>query len=415
MDSLDSQIQQDNRLTWRRLIFGGNTRALLVGAFLIVVCFTVGIRILTSASIKGVVNAPILLIQSPIDGVIESDQLTAGETVEMGAKLFIIKNDRLDTGNIDRVRSELEQTEAHIDGLHAQMKGYTELRQSLQGRLQVHLESNEAYLALKSAEAAGLLRKAEETRDQAARDSERQKGLAGKGVDSAQSFESARTKQKESSSEVAALEAVLNRTKSELDASRRGVLLDGYSGAPYAQQRLDEVSLRIAETEASHEREEKRKLALQRQLDHEQQTVRKLSDSTVFAPSLCLVQSVRVAKGSDVVKGTVLCELVDCAKSYVEATVPERLFDRVQVGQAANVYLYGNSRPIPGKVLSVRGAGANNASNPSMFAARVTKTTPDSMTVNVAVSSADLIRVFGSANQVGRTARITLLKSSSGE
>jgi len=410
MNATESQIQQDNRLSWKDLLFGRKTRIAVIGGFLIVACFTIGVRILTSASIKGVVNAPILLIQSPIDGVVESDFLTAGETVEMGTKLFVIKNDRLDTSSIDRVRSELEQTEAQIDGLHVQVKGYSELRQSLQERLKSHLDSNEAYLTLKSAEAAGLLRKAEETRDQAARDNARQKGLAGKGVDSAQSYETAQTKQRETSSEVAALEAALNRTKSELEASRKGVLLDGYSGAPYAQQRLDEVSLRLAEAEASREREEKRRLALQRQLAHEEETVRKLSDSTVSAPSLCLVQSVRVAKGSDVVKGTVLCELVDCAKSYVEATVPERIFDRVRVGQAAKVYLYGNANPIPGKVLSVRGAGANNTSNPTMLAAKVVKTTPDSMIVNVAISSADLIKVFGSANQVGRTARIMLMK-----
>ena len=203
---------------------------------------------------------------------------------------------------------------------------------------------------------------------------------------------------------------MLRRSKAELEANKKGVLLDGYSGAPYAQQRLDEVSLRIAEAEASHEREEKRKLALERQLAHEEETVRKLTDAKILAPSLSLVQSVRVAKGSDVVKGTVLCELVDCAKSYIEATVPEKIFDSVRVGQAARVYLYGNANPMPGKVLSVRGAGANNTSNPAMFAAGIIKSTPDSMIVNVGISAADLIKVFGSANQVGRTARVTLLK-----
>jgi len=410
MDSEVSQIQQDNRLNFKQLLLSRRTRVVVVGFFILVACFTIGIRILTSASIKGVVNAPILLIQSPIDGVVVSDQLTAGETVKAGAELFVINNDRLDTSNIDHVRSQLEQTMAEIEGLNLQVKGYNDLRRSLQERLQSHLDSNESYLTLKAAEASGMLRKAEETRDQAARDYARQKGLAGKGVDSAQAYESAQTKQKEATNEVIALEAVLNRTKSELEASRKGVLLDGYSGAPYAQQRLDELSLRLAEAEASLARGAKRKQALERQLAHEEETVRKLSDATILAPSLSLVQSVRVAKGSDVMKGTVLCELVDCSKSYIEATVPEKLFDRVRIGQEAKVFLYGNSNPIPGRVISVRGAGANNTSNPTMFAAKVNKTTPDSMIVNVGISADDLIRVFGSANQVGRTARVSLVR-----
>ncbi len=410
MDPLNSQAQQDNRLVWKNLLFSRKTRIAVVGAFALIACATIGIRILTSASIKGVVNAPILLLQSPIDGVIVSDRLSAGDTAAMGATLFVIKNDRLNTGSIDQVRSQLEQAEAEIDGFNLQIKGYDELRSSLERRLQSHLDSNADHLTLKLAEAAALLRKAQETKEQAARDCVRQKDLVAKGTDSQQAFESAQTRQKEATSEVAALEAILNRTESELEAGRRGILLDGYSGAPYEQQRLDELSLRSAEAAAALAREEKRRLALKRQFTNEEQTVCKLSDSTIHAPSLSLVQSVRVAKGSDVVKGTILCELVDCAKSYVEATVPERIFDQIRIGQSAKVYLYGNSQSIPGTVISVRGAGANNTSNPTMFAAKVTKTTPDSMIVNVSIAAEDLIKMFGSANQVGRTTRITLGK-----
>ena len=39
------------------------------------------------------------------------------------------------------------------------------------------------------------------------------------------------------------------------------------------------------------------------------------------------------------------------------------------------------------------------------------RTTPDSMIVNVSISADDLIKTFGSANQVGRTARIVLSKN----
>ncbi len=410
MDETTSQIQQDNRLDWKAVFFSKKLRMLIVGAFVVIAFFTIGIRILTSASIKGVVNAPILLIQSPIDGVVISDNLTAGQTVEAGTELFVIKNDRLDTTNVDRVRSELEQSKALLAGLAARIRGYEELRDSLNARLQSHLDSNKTYLGLKAAEAESKLSKAKDALEQARRDFARQQGLAGKGVDSKQAYDDALTRHQQAASEVSASEAAFHRAKAELDANEKGVLLDGYSGAPYAQQRLDEVSLRLAEAEADRDREEQRSAALRRQLANEEATVKKLSDSRVLAPSLSLVQSVRVAQSSDVVKGTVLCELVDCAKSYVEATIPESRFDKVRIGQAAKVYLYGNSRAIPGTVISVRGAGANNASNPSNFAARVQKTTPDSMIVNVGISAEDLIKVFGSANQVGRTARVKLVR-----
>jgi len=410
VDETTSQIQQDNRLDWKAIFFSKKLRMLIVGAFVVIAFFTIGIRILTSASIKGVVNAPILLIQSPIDGVVVSDNLTAGQTVDAGTELFVIKNDRLDTTNVDRVRSELEQSDALLAGLDARIRGYEELRDSLNERLKSHLDSNKTYLALKAAEAESKLNKSKDSQEQARRDFARQQGLAGKGVDSKQAYDDALTRHQQAASEVTASEAAFNRTKAELEANEKGVLLDGYSGAPYAQQRLDEVSLRLAEAKADRDREAKRSAALRRQLASEEATVTKLSDSRVLAPSLSLVQSVRVAQSSDVVKGTVLCELVDCGKSYIEATIPESRFDKVRIGQAAKVYLYGNSHPIPGTVISVRGAGANNASNPTNFAARVQKTTPDSMIVNVGISAEDLIKVFGSANQVGRTARVKLVR-----
>ena len=95
----------------------------------------------------------------------------------------------------------------------------------------------------------------------------------------------------------------------------------------------------------------------------------------------------------------------------MEAFIPEKGFDKVRLGQKATVYLYGNENSIPGVVSSVRGAGAYSSSNAEKSAAMLMRTTPDSMIVNVSINADDLIKTFGSANQVGRTARIVLSKN----
>ena len=109
---------------------------------LVMVCLALGFRILTTASIKGVVNAPILLIQSPIDGTITMIGLKAGETIGQGEALFRIENERLDTSNLDRVRSEEEQSQAAASGLKILVQDYMQKRTALDARLKDHLEAS---------------------------------------------------------------------------------------------------------------------------------------------------------------------------------------------------------------------------------------------------------------------------------
>ena len=406
-----SQVQQNNRLAWQSFLFSRSFRFAVLGAFMVMVFLALGFRILTVASIKGVVNASILFVQSPIDGNVTTVGLKAGQTISKGEIIFQIRNERLDATNLSRVRSELEQSQASRDALEILVQQYGEQRKGLDSRLSGYLDANEENLTERLKEAKEQKAKVVEGEAQALRDFQRQKDLAAKGIDSKQAWEVAQLRWTQAVKERLASEAVVGRSQSGLNANVHGYLLDGYSGAPYAQQRIDELDMRLSETKAKLAQEQKRHAALEKQVKAEESIAGTLSEATIRSPSLSLVQSVRTSKGSDVVKGTILCELVDCDNSYVEASVPEVGFDKIRLGEKATVYLYGNDRSIPGVVISVRGAGASSASNAEKSAALLNRTTPDSMIVNVSISADDLIKTFGSANQVGRTARIVLSKN----
>jgi multidrug resistance efflux pump len=397
-----SQVQQDNRLKWHSFLLSRRFRLGVLGAFLVMVFLALGFRILTTASIKGVVNAPILLIQSPIDGTVMVAP-KAGNTIGQGEILFRIENQRLDTGALDRVRSEEEQSQAAASGLKILIQEYTLKRSALDSRLRDHLEATKNQITQKLKEATEEQAKAAQAEAQASRDLPRQKDLAEKGADARMRWTQARNEKN-------TWQAIAERNVAELDANGQDILLAGYSETPYAQQRMDELDIRLSEAKSKLDQEQKRQGALEKQRQREESVARSLSIATIISPSLSLIQSVHVSKGSDVVKGTVLCELVDCDNSYVEASIPEKGFDNVRLGQKATVYLYGNQKSIPGVVISVRGAGASDASGSEKSAAMLLRTTPDSMIVNVGISAKDLIQTFGSANQVGRTARIVLAK-----
>ncbi len=142
------------------------------------VCLALGFRILTNASIKGVVNAPILLIQSPIDGRVTTVGLKAGNTVDEGELLFGIENQRLDTANLERVRSEIKQSEAATDALKTLIKEYTLKRGALDGRLKDYLEATKNNITKRLKDATQEQVKAEEAEAQAMRDLPRQRDVA---------------------------------------------------------------------------------------------------------------------------------------------------------------------------------------------------------------------------------------------
>src|SRR5246127_1276991 len=120
-----SQVQQDNRLKWQAFLFSKSVR-LVVGVLSVIVCAALGFRILTTTSIKGVVNAPMLLIQSPIDGTVTMVGHKAGKTIGRGEILFRIKGEHLDSSNLARVRSEEEQSQAAANGLQILVQEYTQ-------------------------------------------------------------------------------------------------------------------------------------------------------------------------------------------------------------------------------------------------------------------------------------------------
>jgi multidrug efflux pump subunit AcrA (membrane-fusion protein) len=99
----------------------------ILGAFLVMVSLALGFRILSTASIKGVVNAPILLIQSPIDGTVTLVGLKAGQTIKKGENIFQIENERLDTSDLDRLRSEIDQAQAAIEALEVLVQDLSKL------------------------------------------------------------------------------------------------------------------------------------------------------------------------------------------------------------------------------------------------------------------------------------------------
>jgi multidrug resistance efflux pump len=159
--------------------------------------------------------------------------------------------------------------------------------------------------------------------------------------------------------DVERLTASLKRLTVERNAAKNGVLLgEGYSDAPYSQQRIDELAARVIEAKAERASMQQTEHELASRLGEEQRREATIRTSTVNAPITGVVWNLHIAADGVVARNAPLADVVDCQRAFVEASVPERRYDDVQIGEAVHIKLLGNSRKIPGTVHAVRGPSA---------------------------------------------------------
>jgi multidrug resistance efflux pump len=200
--------------------------------------------------------------------------------------------------------------------------------------------------------------------------------------------------------------ASVKRLTIERTAAKSGVLLgEGYSDAPYSQQRIDELLARLIEAKAERESMQQTERELASRLGEEQRREAAIQTYTVNTPIAGVVWNLHIAADGVVARNAPLADVVDCQRAFVEARMPERRYDDVQIGETVDVKLFGNHQKIPGTIQAVRGQSA--VVNRESLAASLTQhRTQEAMTVSVAIDADGLQQVAKGVCQIGRSAKV---------
>jgi multidrug resistance efflux pump len=398
---IDATRQASRAAHWWRLSKLG-----LALAFLAAAGYFFHEQIWTSTSLEGTVTSPLITIRSPIDGVVTTNTANIGAPVHQHEALFVIEAHQLDT----RLRVELEaklaaaqQQALVIDRKVAEL---STLRTQLQARNQVHREATLARLDAVVAETTAQLNRAKAVVERTQHELSRATTLSGKGLIAQATLDDAVLAGQQARFEVERLSASLKRLTVERTAAKNGVLLgEGYSDAPYSQQRIDELAARLIEAKAERESGQQTQQELASRLGAEQRREAQIRTYAVNAPINGMVWNLHIAADGVVARNTPLADVVDCQRAFVEAIVPERRYDDVQLGEAVHVKLLGNSRKIPGIIHTVRGQSA--VVNRDSLAAWLTPhRTAEAMTVSVAIDPSALQEVSKDGCQIGRSATV---------
>ena len=204
--------------------------------------------------------------------------------------------------------------------------------------------------------------------------------------------------------------ARMARLTIELQAARNGVFVrGGVSDVPYSQQQRDQLLLRRQTLEAQVFQESARSSQLAADIAAESDRIAQLAQYRPALPAGYVVWSTAASPGSSVTEGQTILDLADCKHRFVAVELPERDFERVRIGDTADVRLVGSNEWAQGRVQQVRGSAART--DDRLFAAKIPSPGPATITVEVSLPPAAAQADGSSFCGIGRLADVRFRRS----
>jgi multidrug resistance efflux pump len=384
-----------------------NTRAVRV---------TVGLLLLTAGlvallptltgytSLDGTVNAPLGIISAPIEGTVTSNPPKVGSLVLSGAEVVGIRNDRVARTAEAHLESEFTAAKERLKALREQVTKLTELKQELQIRLREYQQASIRNVTQEIAVREHRISSAQAQQKSAGADLARKERLGVTGVVAGSSIEQARAASVTAENEGNIARTELDRLNQQLEALRRGIFVgEGRNDVPYSQQRMDEVTIQLADAHFRERDIEARVAELKAQLEQERLRNRTLRYALVTMPFDGVIWRTSVVEGSNVIAGTELAQVVDCRDLFVDIIVSEVAYDEIYPGREADIRLLGRSESLHGKVLSVRGSAVVDE---AVLAAKPPQTRGKDARIRVSMTDSDLNTDYANFCQVGRSVQV---------
>lgn len=315
---------------------------------------TLFMPLLSLSATRAILNAPVILLTTPIDGVVSSLKIQPGATFIQGQDIAIIENPRANQEallilqtrrltleqQLSSLASQAEHDQRYYDALDATSQQYQSAFRSRQMFTQKALraESNAASARLMAAQSTV----------------ERNLELFRQGAVSEALVES-------SKAQLASLQGAAESVKSQvrindgdLHAASDEVYLDP------DQLRLFNLKAQMTTLQFSLINQAKNRATQQQELDNlnaliatEQARVKLMARYEVVAYSPGTVQELVAPQGTLVRAGSTLLRATDCSKSYVIAVFPERMASKIDRDSVLEVTIGGLDQPLKAKVVQL--------------------------------------------------------------
>ncbi len=338
----------------------GQTVRLAVAAVIIVVAIW-QLAPLTVADIRpnGVVNAKLVTIQAPISGQLVRAIPDIGEPIKAGQVVTRITDDTEPQALLAQLDGENQLLRSRETALLEKLNALDALKAELTTRVKDMISGSQLNLRFRLLEAEARRKSWQSVVKERELTLARQRTLFGDGHVARVRVDEAESLLEQAQQEVERAKADAERFREEGEAVGKGIFVgDGQKDVPYAQQRLDEVVLAIADLNVQLAETRGRMGAIDRQFREETMRAGRRESMQVRSPIDGLVWRRMASELSTVTKNNDLAKLLDCSAIHIEVPVDEGMSDTLLPGSDVSVRLQGSSEIYRGVVVGIRGTRA---------------------------------------------------------
>ena len=347
--SADLAATGKHAFEWRRVgkfTFGA---ALLAAGLL-----TIYQQLVVRVSRDAVINARVAVIRAPIDGIVTATVTTPGTEIKAGTPIGRVDDPLADDARLAQLEREASATELERDSLVRRLSDLERARAEAEAQAEAYRIGRVRQLELRIEEASANLAAATEREGDANATAARGAALHTRGFQSDEAQEKARHTQEIERQEVVATRKRLDALTVELDAARNGTFLgDSYNDVPSSLQRARELALRVAETQTAMDDQARKSEAVLTQLAAERQRLAAHAKATLTAPVEGQLWTVQAAPGEYVRKGQDILTVLDCSTVVVTASVTERDYNELRLGDHVRFRVSGTDRGYAGRIVKL--------------------------------------------------------------
>lgn len=379
-------------LSWRR------TAKLGLGAALVAVgALTVYEQVGVRASREAVINARVTTIRASIDGIVKTTSLAPGRAVQAGVPIGDIEDPTADDARIFQLQQEVYAADREHDALARRLTDLRQARSEADAQAEAYRLGRVRQDELRVEEARASLSAASAREADASAAERRGAALHARGFMAAAAYERTFHAREVAQQDGIAARKRLDALAVELEAARNGTYLgDNYNDVPSSFQRARELTVRIEETQANLDQLGRKQETLATELAAERKRLAARSSAAVAAPLDGNVWTVHAASGEYVRKGQELFSVLDCSTAVVTASVSERDYNELRLGDPVHFRVSGGGREYSGTIAKL---GLTSTGRSFAIA-------PEERRHQVAVQLSDLQGSAGDRCAVGRSGEV---------
>lgn len=310
--------------------------------------------VFTRSSERAIVNSPVTLITTPVEGIVTKQAVPVGAAFKAGQALMGLQNPNLDrallmelTGKQLDNQKRLEAARSKLDGDRARLASTSDDVKRYQSAAQREHASKIRGIEARLAVAKQQIDAQQDVVN-------RNQAMQWAGAVSQAYTDASRNQLTVLAGARDAIQAELDTARNSSEAARSKVYSSSTDGAVGAlTQRTDELKAEIIQLEAEVKQLEDYDAQVDKLVAAEQQRLDRVSNLDIKAYADGIVEDVLAPPGTRVSAGATLMRATNCAAPSVVAVFPRSLSKDLLPGAKVTVLVDGVATPQPGKVAEI--------------------------------------------------------------